>query len=85
MASNSTSTDLILRTSISEPDNAHSFFGSFAREIRDEIYDLIFQEKERTVTVRSTHLESYNPQDPHDSTESEAHKPAIQARIRRTR
>lgn len=51
MASDNTTTDLILRTSHAEPDNTHSFFGSFPREIRDEIYDLLFQETEHPATL----------------------------------
>ena len=53
MASDNTITDLILRPIQSKPDNAHSFFGIFPREIRDDIYDLLFQEKEHDICMRS--------------------------------
>jgi len=59
MASDNTTTDLILRTSHAEPDSTHSFFRSFPREIRDEIYDLLFQEKEHPVTLFGYGLEAY--------------------------
>jgi hypothetical protein len=59
MASDNTTTKLIPRSSISEPDNAHSWFGSIPRELRDQIYDLIFQEKEHPKIFRSTNLEPY--------------------------
>ena len=49
MASDNTITYLILRANQPKFDSAHSFFVSFAREIRDMIYDLIFQEKESPV------------------------------------
>jgi hypothetical protein len=48
MASDNTITDLITCTraiqSESDSDSANSFFSTFPREIRDQIYDLIFQE-----------------------------------------
>jgi len=59
MASDNTTTDLILRTSHAEPDSTHSFFGSFPREIRDEIYDLLFQEKEHPVALFERGLDTY--------------------------
>ena len=45
MASDNTITDVITRAIQPESDSAHSFFSTFPREIRDQIYDLIFQEK----------------------------------------
>jgi hypothetical protein len=59
MASDNTTTELILRTSISETDNAHSWFRSTPRESRNEIYDLIFQEKEHPLVFRINSFESY--------------------------
>jgi hypothetical protein len=56
MASDNTITDLILRPIQSKPDNAHSFFGTFPREIRDDIYDLLFQEKEHDICKRTNPL-----------------------------
>jgi hypothetical protein len=54
MASENTITELILRTIQPESDITHSFFGSLAREIRDMIYDLIFQEKEHPISSKNS-------------------------------
>ena len=61
MASDNTTTDLVLRTSQPESVNAHSFFGRWPREIRDKIYDLLFQEKKHTTCkIVSTVEASYS-------------------------
>jgi hypothetical protein len=52
MASDNTNTDLVLRTIQPESDITHSFFGSLAREIRDMIYDLIFQERRHPISFK---------------------------------
>jgi hypothetical protein len=85
MASDNTTTDLVLRASQPESNNAHSFFSTFPREIsselllrtstsesdstcrffqiprelRDQIYDLIFQEKQHPESFRHHGLQAY--------------------------
>jgi hypothetical protein len=60
MASDNTISKLIARITEPESDNVHSFYGSWPREIRDQIYDLIFQEKVHPISVRTSGIEAYN-------------------------
>ena len=48
MASDNTISASMPRASASKPETKHSFYGSFPRELRDKIYDLIISEKEQT-------------------------------------